>query len=92
MKTELIGKGFLKNEMDESVAGVSNLQTTLSFDQQKELLLLQMEHERLKQRSEGSKMEFEKARLEVEALKLKLAKEGRLSNSGEEQGLFSLQI
>ncbi len=76
LKTELIGKGFLKSKMDESVAGVSNLQTTLSFDQQKELLLLQMEHEKLK-RSEGSKLELEKARLEVEALKLKLAKEGR---------------
>ncbi len=56
LKTELIRKGFLKSEMDESVAGVSNLQMTLSFDQQKELLLLQMEHEKLKQRSEGSKL------------------------------------
>ncbi len=38
-----------------------------------------------------SKLELEKARLEVEALKLKLAKEGRLFNSGEEQGMsFSL--
>ncbi len=35
LQTELIGKGFLKPDMDESVAGVSNLQTTLSFDQQK---------------------------------------------------------
>ncbi len=52
LKTELIGKSFLKSKMDESVAGVSNLQTTLSFDQQKELLLLQMEHDKLKQHSE----------------------------------------
>ncbi len=57
----------------------------------KELLLLQMEHEKLKQRSEGSKLELEKTRLEVEALKFKIAKEGKLSNYGEEQGMsFSL--
>ncbi len=47
-----------------------------------------MEHEKLKQRSEGSKLELEKTRLEVEALKFKLAKEGKLSNYGEEQGVF----
>ncbi|XP_058618179.1 uncharacterized protein LOC131531435 isoform X7 [Onychostoma macrolepis] len=72
--------------MDESVTGVSNLQSTLSFEQQKELLLLQMEHEKLKQRSEGSKLELERARLEVETLKLKLAKEeGRVCLVGEEE-------
>lgn len=86
VKTQLVGKGFLKCDMDES-AGASNMQTNLSFEQQKELLLLQMEHEKLKQRSEESKLELDKARLEVEVLKLNLIKEGKSLNSSELQGM-----
>lgn len=75
----------------ESVAGATNLQPNLSFEQQKELLLLQIKHEKLKQRSEESKQELEKAKLEVEVLKLNLMREVKLSGSREEQGMsFSL--
>lgn len=88
LKSELVGKGLLKTSM-ESVAGATNLQPNLSFEQQKELLLLQMEHEKLKQRSEESKQELEKAKLEVEVLKLNLMREGKLSGSRESFSLSS---
>ncbi|XP_058624793.1 uncharacterized protein LOC131536088 isoform X3 [Onychostoma macrolepis] len=84
LRTNLIEKGILK--MEESGSVVSSLQTNLSFEQQKELLLLQMEHERLKHRSEQGKIELEKAKLELEALKLNVMKEGKFSNGTEEQG------
>ncbi|RXN18651.1 Retrovirus-related Pol poly from transposon [Labeo rohita] len=44
-----------------------------------------MEHEKLKQLSEESKQALEKAKLEVEVLKLNLMKEGKQPGSGEEQ-------
>lgn len=50
LKARLIEKGILKAKMDKSVPVDSQLQSNLSFEQQKELLLLQMEHEKLKQR------------------------------------------
>lgn len=55
LKAKLIEKGILRDDMDESVPVTSQLQTNLFFEQQKELLLLQMEHEKLKQRSEQGK-------------------------------------
>ena len=53
----------------------SDSPSVLTFEQQKELLLLQMEHERIKQHSEYDRMELEKAK--IEGLKLRLMKEGR---------------
>lgn len=88
--TELIRNGILETKMEESVPGASNLQS-FSFEQQKELLLLQMEHEKVKQRSEQGKIELEKAKLELEFQKLSLIKEGKIFNSDQEQSMsFSL--
>lgn len=54
LRTNLTEKGILK--MVESVPIASSLQTNLSFEQQKELLLLQMEHGKLKHCSEQVKI------------------------------------
>lgn len=91
LKIELIEKGLLDTEMKEYVPVASELKSNLSFEQQKELLLLQMDHEKLKLRSEQGKMELEKAKLDLEFLKLNLMKEGKLSSSGQEQSMsFSI--
>lgn len=46
-----------------------------------------MEHEKLKQRAEQGKMQFEKAKFNLEFHKLNLMKEGKLSSSGQEQSM-----
>lgn len=57
-------------------------QSALTFDQQKELLLLQMEHEKIKQKSEHDRMELEKAKMDLQFLKLKLIEEGKVGDVG----------
>lgn len=89
-KIQLIEKVFLDTEMEEYVLVASDLKSNLSFEQQKELLLLQMDHEKLKLRSEQGKMELEKAKLDLECLKLELMKEGKLSSSGQEPNVLFL--
>ncbi|KAG1968788.1 hypothetical protein F2P79_003512 [Pimephales promelas] len=57
-----------------------------SIGKQKELLLLQMDHENIKLRAEQGKRELEKAKLDLEFLKLNLVKEeGRVSLVGEKE-------
>lgn len=87
LKANLVEAGFLKRE--EFQPKVTNV--TLSFEQQKELLTMQLEHEKLKQQKELEiqleleKMKFktEQTKLELEHYKLNLIKEGKLNdNSG----------
>ncbi len=62
LKNKLIEKGILPIEMehteDMQAQSLSALQSVLTFDQQKGLLLLQMDHERMKQQSEQGKLEL----------------------------------
>jgi len=64
LKDKLIDKRILIAEMSKSGEHEQSLtaQSVLTFDQQKELLLLQMEHEKLKQKSEQGRIELEKAK------------------------------
>lgn len=79
LKLKLCERDILSMDKDLIVSAQmqSDSPSVLTFEQQKELLLLQMEHERLKQHSEYDRMELEKAKIEVEVLKLRLMKEGR---------------
>jgi len=54
----------------------------LSFEQQKELLTMQLEHEKLKQQKELEQMKFktEQTKLELEQYYLDLIKEGKLND------------
>ncbi len=67
-------------------------QSVLTFEQKKELLLLQMEHDKMKQQSEKGRIELEKAKMKVEMLKLRLIKEGKgvVSSDEEHRGTFTL--
>ncbi|XP_039534082.1 uncharacterized protein LOC120489683 isoform X3 [Pimephales promelas] len=77
LKIELIKQGILDIEMEEKDVPIApDLKSNLSFEQQKELLLLQMDHENIKLRAEQGKRELEKAKLDLEFLKLNLVKEG----------------
>lgn len=79
----MIEQGILSAEMEQTqdiqVQSLSTSPSVLTFDQQKELLLLQMDHERMKQQSEQGRLEFEKAKMELEYLKL--LKEGKMDSS-----------
>ncbi len=81
LKNKLLEKGILPIEMehteDMQAQIVSVSQSVLTFDQQIELLLLQMDHERMKQQSKQGKLELEKAKMELEYLKLKLLQESK---------------
>ncbi len=83
LKNKLMEKGILPTEMEQTedvqIQSVSASQYVLTFDLQKELLLLQMDHERMKQQSEQDKLELEKARMELEYLKLKLSQESKMN-------------
>ncbi|XP_039537129.1 uncharacterized protein LOC120485420 [Pimephales promelas] len=87
LKIELIKQGILDIEMEEKDVPIApDLKSNLSFEQQKELLLLQMDHENIKLRAEQGKRELEKAKLDLEFLKLNLVKEeGRVSLVGEKE-------
>lgn len=58
--------------MDETVANTSI--ANLSFEQQRELLFLQMERGKLKHCCEQDRMDLEKAKVELELFKLNLVK------------------
>lgn len=84
--------GVVKNAAGlSSPVGQSSI--ALSFEQQRELLLLQMEHEKLKHKVqvekelalENMKFDIEQARITLEHEKLSLIREGRLSQ-GASQG------
>ncbi len=83
LKNKLMEKGILPTEMEQTedvqIQSLSASQYVLTFDLQKELLLLQMDHERMKQQSEQDKLELEKARMELEYLKLKLSQESKMN-------------
>lgn len=85
---KLCERDILSMEVDKDLIVSAQMQTdltsVLTFEQQKVLLLLQMEHERLKQHSEYDRMELEKAKIEVEVLKLRLMREGKDVTSGRE--------
>lgn len=84
LRNKLVDKKVLTAEMSESDQHVKSLttQSALTFDQQKELLLLQMEHEKIKQKSERDKIELDKARMDLQYLKLKLIEEGKVGDVG----------
>lgn len=88
LKNKLVDKKVLIAEMSESDQHEKSLttQSALTFDQQKELLLLQMEHEKIKQKSERDKMELDKAKMDLQFLKLKLIEEGKVGDVGSTVG------
>uniref|UniRef100_A0A3P8WEH2 Gypsy retrotransposon integrase-like protein 1 n=1 Tax=Cynoglossus semilaevis TaxID=244447 RepID=A0A3P8WEH2_CYNSE len=94
LKTNLVESGILKRE--EFQAQGTN--ATLNFEQQKELLKMQLEYEKLKQERELEvqleleKMKFktEQTKLELEHYKLNLIKDGKLNEcSGRDSVGFS---
>ena len=93
LKANLVEVGILKRE--EFQPKVTNV--ALSFEQQKELLTMQLEHEKLKQQKElemqleleQMKFKMEQTKLQLEQYKLDLIKEGKLNDSADRDSLGS---
>ncbi|KAL3967153.1 FMS-like tyrosine kinase 1 [Sarotherodon galilaeus] len=87
LKAALVKKGVLPGKMqtlgaevDQSVVSTA---VALSFEQQKELLLLQMERDKLSIEKERVRHSLEKEKMELEQYRLDLIKAGKLSGGVE---------
>lgn len=83
LKANLCEEGVLVCAEDKELPSTSvPMVTNLSFEQQKELLMLQFSHEKAKQQQqmelEVMKQKLEHAKLEIEQCKLDLIREGKL--------------
>ncbi|KAL4009454.1 hypothetical protein ACER0C_003306 [Sarotherodon galilaeus] len=87
LKVALVKKGVLPCKMQAFVAEVDqsvvSTAVALSFEQQKELLLLQMERDKLSIEKERVRHSLEKEKMELEQYRLDLIKAGKLSGGVE---------
>ncbi|CAJ1087102.1 uncharacterized protein LOC117532417 [Xyrichtys novacula] len=100
IKSKLVEEGLMPGDKEESLSptALQFLAPGLTFEQQKEILILQMEHEKIKQEHEKMTQELEmkkqlelarihqeseRAKVDLERQRLTLVRDGRLS--GEDQ-------
>ncbi|KAI2664007.1 hypothetical protein H4Q32_002120 [Labeo rohita] len=89
IKTELTEGGILASQPSENLSNLVDATSTMShltFEQQKQLLLIQNEMKEkmleVRSRVEMSKLQFQQQQLDVERYRLDLIKEGKLFLSG----------
>ncbi|KAG1932777.1 hypothetical protein F2P79_020923 [Pimephales promelas] len=96
VKAELIERGIITEEIEDPspIPTIKPIQVQgLTFEQQKELLVMQMDHEKLKHELEIKKQielerirqQTEKSKLDLEEYRLSLGEEGRWPSDGREQ-------
>lgn len=78
LKSNLWDMGVLSGKLDKSPCQLlqSSIGGNFTFEQQKELLLLQLEHDKSKRHAE---LELEKAKLELQHFKLDLIRQGKMA-------------
>lgn len=87
VKTELIERGILKSESLEDT--LTSVQSHLTFEQQKELLVVQTEMKEklleVQNRIEFSKIQLQQQQLELERYRFDLVRDGKLSLTEESE-------